>query len=64
MTTLIKPRSKAKRKIRETLPNGKELIVVVTDGRIEQAFHHWPDGSWQSIDPGTLSFTRLRIILV
>ena len=61
MVTLIKPRSTAKRKIRRTLPNGKQLMIVATDGRIEQAFHRWPSGSWEPIDHRILFVTLPKL---
>jgi hypothetical protein len=62
MTTLTKSRKTKGTVISRTLPNGKQLKILATDGRIEQALHRWPSGSWTPIDPRILAFTLPRLV--
>jgi len=40
-----------------TLPNGKEVALLVTDKRI-CCYQHWPDNPWEPFDPEILLFTQ------
>ena len=45
------------------LPNGKQVLQLVTDQRT-RSYQRWPGQPWEPIDPQIFRFTHLRGVAV